>query len=150
MSRFANPILHLLVLSGVILTGCQPASEQPTEQTQAPAEAKPSATKETLRTQMELLETTSSATQTSFGVAGQVKNVSSRSVSGVVVYYDLQDINGKSIRIEQGPLEKDPLSPNEVSRFRISTTYDPAIKRFSITFAETFGGNLVTRDSRKQ
>jgi hypothetical protein len=98
---------------------------------------------------MELLETASSATQTTFSIAGQVKNVSSRSMSGVVVYYNLQDISGKSIRVEQGALEKDPLPPNEVSPFRLSTQYDPAIKRFNVTFAETFGGNLVTKDSRK-
>ena len=68
---------------------------------------------------------------------------------GVTVSYDFQDANGKSLRVEQGHLDTDPLAPNKISQFRISTRYSPEIKRFNVTFAEIFGGRLVTKDSRK-
>ena len=98
---------------------------------------------------MELLETRQSATQTTITIVGRVKNISPREVSGVNVSTDFQDANGKSLRVEQGHLEKDPLPPNEVSEFRITTPYSADIKRFNVGFAELFGGRLVMKDSRK-
>ncbi|MBI4463159.1 MAG: hypothetical protein HY647_00510 [Acidobacteria bacterium] len=102
------------------------------------------------RPSMELLETKISATQEAITIVGQVKNISDREVNGVTVYYDFQDGSGKSIRTEQGFLETDPLPPDKVSQFKISTQYNPGIKRFNVTFGEMFGGQLVTKDSRKQ
>ena len=101
------------------------------------------------RPAMELLETKQSATQSSIDIVGQVKNISPREVMGVAVSCDFQDASGKSLRVEQGHLETDPLAPNKVSLFKISTRYNPEIKRFNVTFAEIFGGRLVTKDSRK-
>ena len=101
------------------------------------------------RQSMELLETKISATQTTIDIVGQVKNVSTREVSGVTVYCDFQDASGKSVRVVQGHLEIDPLPPNKVSQFKVSTPASAAIKRFNVTFAEMFGGKLVTKDSRK-
>ena len=68
---------------------------------------------------------------------------------GVTVSCDFQDANGKSVRVEQGHLDTDPLATNKISQFKISTRYNPEIKRFNVTFAEIFGGRLVTKDSRK-
>lgn len=101
------------------------------------------------RPSMELLETKPSRTQTSLVIVGKVKNISPREVSGVTVYIDFQDAKGKSIKREQGHLDTDPLKPNQISEFKISTPDNPAIQRFNVTFAEMFGGPLVTKDSRK-
>jgi hypothetical protein len=98
---------------------------------------------------MELLETTQSATQSAINIVGRVKNISGRPVSGVAVSADFQDETGRSIRVEQGNLVTDPLEPDAVSEFRISTPYNANVKRFNVTFAELFGGPLVTRDSRQ-
>ena len=141
----ANRIVVLLFLTGVILAGCGPAQEQPAQQTEAPAAATPRATSGA----MELLETKISATQTTLDIVGQVKNTYPRDVSGVTVYCDFQDADGNSLRTIEGTLRTDPLPADKVSEFRISTKYDPAIKRFNVSFAEMFGGKLVTKDSRK-
>jgi len=101
------------------------------------------------RASMELLETKQTATQTSLEIEGQVKNISPREVSGVTVVCDFMDANGKSIKREQSHLDTDPLGPNKTSTFKISTPYNAGIKRFNVTFAQMFGGPLVTKDSRK-
>ena len=101
------------------------------------------------RPSMELLETKQSATQTSLEIVGQVKNISPRQVSGVTVYCDFMDANGKRIKREQSHLDADPLGPNKISTFKITTAYDGNIKRFNVTFGQMFGGPLTTKDSRK-
>jgi hypothetical protein len=98
---------------------------------------------------MELLETTPSRTQTSLEIAGKVKNISGREVSGVTVFCDFQDASGKSIKREQSHLDTDPLAPNAISTFKISTPDNAGIQRFSVTFAEIFGGPLAMKDSRQ-
>jgi hypothetical protein len=98
---------------------------------------------------MELLETRQSATQTTITITGRVKNISPREVMGVAVSTDFQDATGRSIRVEQGSLARDPLPPNEISEFRITTPYSENIKRFNVNFAELFGGPLVMKDSRQ-
>jgi hypothetical protein len=98
---------------------------------------------------MELLETRQSATQTTITLIGRVKNVSPREVMGVAVSTDFQDANGRSLRVEQGNLVRDPLPPNEISEFRVTTPYNENIKRFNVNFAELFGGPLVMKDSRQ-
>ena len=105
---------------------------------------------EAQRPLMELLETKIAATQTSINIDGQVKNISPREVSGVEVYCDFQNSNGESLRVERGYLDTDPLAAGETSTFKISTEYNANIKRFSVTFGRTFGGPLVTKDSREQ
>ena len=101
------------------------------------------------RPAMELLETTPSRTQTSLEIVGKVKNISGREVSGINVICDFQDASGKSIKREQGHLATDPLDPDQISEFKISTPDNAAIQRFNVTFAEMFGGPLATKDSRK-
>jgi len=103
------------------------------------------------RASMELLETKATATaQNTLEIVGQVKNISPRPVSGVTVYCDLQDANGKSLRVVQGHLETDPLPADKISQFKLSGPYSAEIKRFNVTFGQMFGGPLVTKDSRKQ
>ena len=142
------------LLVAVVLTflgGCsggEQAAPPAAPQTSAPAP--PAAAPAPVdRTQMELLETRQSASQTAITIVGRVKNVSSREVMGVAVSADFQDANGGSLRVEPGHLERDPLPPNEVSEFRITTPYNANIKRFNVTFAELFGGPLVMKDSRQ-
>jgi hypothetical protein len=99
---------------------------------------------------MELLEANQSATQTTITIDGMVKNVSPREVMGVAVSINFQDADGNSIRVEQGSLATDPLPPGETSEFQITTPYRQNIRRFSVSFAELFGGPLVMKDSRTQ
>ncbi len=102
------------------------------------------------RASMELLETKANATaQNTLEIVGQVKNISTRPVSGVTVYCDLQDASGKSLRVVQGHLGTDPLAANKISEFRLSAPYSAEIKRFNVTFGQMFGGPLTTKDSRK-
>src|SRR5262249_24503084 len=75
------------------------------------------------RPSMELLETKQSATQSSLEIVGQVKNISPRPVNGVTVICDFLDASGKSIKREQGTLDTDPLAPNKISTFKITTAY---------------------------
>lgn len=154
MKRVFFPSLTSLLVAVVFIVqgGCgggeQAASPPSTPETAAPPPAAERAPVD--RSQMELLQTRQSATQTTISIVGQVKNISTREVSGVTVSYDFQDANGGSLRVEQGNLEKDPLAPNEISEFRINTRYSEDIKRFNVTFAQLFGGPLVTKDSRTQ
>ena len=101
------------------------------------------------RPSMELLETKQSATQTTIDIVGQVKNISTREVSGVTVYCDFQDAAGKSVRVVEGHLDTYPLAPNKISTFKISTRSSPEIKRFNVTFAQLWGGGGAPEASRK-
>ena len=101
------------------------------------------------RPSMELLETKQSATQSSLEIVGQVKNISPRPVNGVTVTCDFLDASGKSIKRETGSLDTDPLAPNKISTFKISTAYSAAIKGFKVNFGQMFGGPLALKDSRK-
>jgi hypothetical protein len=101
------------------------------------------------RPSMELLETKPSVTQSTLDIVGQVKNISPRELSGVTVVCDFLDASGKIIKGERGQLETDPLGPNKVSEFKISTAYSAGIKGFKVSFSQMFGGPLVTKDSRK-
>ncbi len=150
MSKYMDRMVVFLLLIGIVLIGCGPAQEQPSVQTEAPVEAEPSGAEARLQPQMELLEAKIAATQTAFNIDGQVKNISPREVSGVEVYCDFQNVNGESIRVERGYLDTDPLAAGATSTFKISTQYDVNIKRFNVTFGRTFGGPLVTKDSREQ
>ena len=102
------------------------------------------------RSQMELLEAKQSATQTTITIVGKVKNISSREVMGVAVSVNFQDADGKSLKVEQGNLATDPLPSGGSSDFTIKTAYSANIRRFSVSFAELFGGPLVMKDSRTQ
>ena len=146
----------LVVVVLIFLGGCgggEQAAPPPAapQSSAAPAEAPPPAAESAPadRSQMELLETRQSATQTTITIVGRVKNVSPREVMGVAVSTDFQDANGRSLRVEQGSLVRDPLPPNEISEFRITVPYSENIKRFNVTFAELFGGPLIMKDSRQ-
>jgi len=141
-------ISHLACGGGEQPAPSAPEASEPSASTPAPATPAPTAPAD--RSQMELLETTQAATQTAINIVGRVKNISGRQVSGVTVRADFMDEGGRSIRVEQGNLVTDPLAPDAVSEFRISTPYNANIKRFNVTFAELFGGPLTTRDSRQQ
>ena len=154
MKRVFFPSLTSLLVAAVLIVqgGCgsgEQATAPPATPESAPPPAPAAERTQVDRSQMELLETRQSATQTTITIVGRVKNISPREVSGVNVSTDFQDANGKSLRVEQGHLEKDPLPPNEVSEFRITTPYSADIKRFNVGFAELFGGRLVMKDSRK-
>lgn len=142
----------LLVVVLIFLGGCS-GGEQAAPQSAAPsteAATPPAAERPPVdRSQMELLETRQSATQTTITIVGRVRNVSPREVSGVAVSCDFQDATGRSVRVEQGHLERDPLPPNEISEFRITTPANADIRRFNVTFAELFGGPLLMKDSRQ-
>lgn len=152
MKRVFFPSLTSLLVAAVLIVqgGCGGGEQAPSAGSESAPPPGPAAERTPVdRSQMELLETRQSATQTTVTIVGQVKNISPREVSGVNVSADFQDANGRSLRVEQGHLEKDPLPPNQVSEFRITTPYSPDIKRFNVTFAEIFGGRLLTKDSRK-
>ena len=140
-------LLAVLLISHVACGGGdQAAAPSPaSESTPPPAPAAP-----VDRSQMELLEANQSATQTTITIVGQVKNVASREVTGVAVSVNFQDADGNSVLVEQGNLETDPLPPDETSEFRITTPYSANIRRFSVSFAELFGGPLIMKDSRTQ
>ena len=159
MKRVFVPSLTslLVVVVLIFLGGCgggeQAAPPPATPESSGPAsEAATPPAAETApvdRSQMELLETRQSATQTTITIVGRVKNISPREVIGVAVSTDFQDANGRSVRVEHGNLVRDPLPPNEISEFRITAPYSESIKRFNVTFAELFGGPLVMKDSRQ-
>jgi hypothetical protein len=134
-------IFHVACGGGEQATAPSPAAES----TPPPAPAEPAD-----RSQMELLEAKQSATQTTITIVGKVKNISSREVMGVAVSVNFQDADGNSLKVEQGNLVTDPLPPNETSDFKITTPYSTNIKRFSVSFAELFGGPLIMKDSRTQ
>jgi len=125
--------------------------EQACTPSSAPASTPPPAPAEPVdRSQMELLEAKQSATQTTITIVGKVKNISTREVMGVAVSVNFQDGDGNSVKVEQGNLATDPLPPGDTSEFTIKTSYSANIKRFSVSFAELFGGSLVMKDSRTQ
>ena len=154
MKRVLFPSLTSLLVAVVLIVqgGCSGGNQEavpPAARESEPPRPPATAPAQTDRSQMELLETKQSATQTTIDIVGQVKNISTREVSGVTVYCDFQDAAGKSVRVVEGQLDTDPLAPNKISTFKISTRSSPEIKRFNVTFAQIFGGRLVTKDSRK-
>ncbi|OFW19678.1 MAG: hypothetical protein A3H27_11645 [Acidobacteria bacterium RIFCSPLOWO2_02_FULL_59_13] len=143
--------MKTLLIGAVLLALAACGGEAPSAAPGATPSAAPGAApRTTQRSAMELLEARQSATQDAINIVGQVKNISGKEVSGVTVLCDFQDSSGKSIRVEQGYLETDPLAADATSAFKISTRYDANIKRFNVTFREMFGGALATKDSRKQ
>ena len=155
MKRVLFPSLTSLLFTVVLIVqgGCSGGNQEavsPAARKSEPPRPPAAETAQTDRSQMELLETKQSATQSTIDIVGQVKNISTREVSGVTVYCDFQDASGKSVRVVQGHLEIDPLAPSKVSEFKVSAPASAAIRRFNVTFAEMFGGKLVTKDSRKQ
>jgi hypothetical protein len=146
-SSWCLPLLAVVLIFQVACGGGeQAAAPSPAPSSAPPAE--PAAPVD--RSQMELLEANQSATQTTITIDGMVKNVSPREVMGVAVSINFQDADGNSIRVEQGSLATDPLPPGETSEFQITTPYRQNIRRFSVSFAELFGGPLVMKDSRTQ
>ena len=151
MRRIFPIHMKTLLIGAVLLALAACGGEAPSAAPGATPSAAPGAApRTTQRSAMELLEARQSATQDAINIVGQVKNISGKEVSGVTVLCDFQDSAGKSIRVEQGYLGTDPLAADKTSAFRISTKYDPNIKRFNVTFREMFGGMLATKDSRKQ
>lgn len=148
-SSWTLPLLALVLIFQVACGGGgeQATTPAPEPSTPAPA-AEPAAPVD--RSQMELLEAKQSASQNTITIDGLVKNISPREVQGVTVSINFQDADGNSVRVEQGTLDTDPLPPNESSKFRITTPYRANIKRFSVSFAQLFGGPLVMKDSRQQ
>ena len=102
------------------------------------------------RPSLELLAANATATQTTINVAGQVKNVAGKDLSGITVYCDFQNSGGKTIRTEESTLETDPLTPNKTSDFKCSTKSSPDVRGFSFRFVSLFGGPLVVKDVRKK
>ena len=146
-SSWTLPLFAVILIFHVACGGGEQAaapSAAPSSQPSAPPAAPVD------RSQMELLEASQSATQTTITLVGQVKNITTREVSGVTVSVNFQDADGDSVRVEQGNLDTDPLPPDATSEFRITTPYSEGIRRFSVSFAEIFGGPLVMRDSRTQ
>ena len=151
MRRIFPIHMKTLLIGAVLLALAACGGEAPSAAPGATPSAAPGAApRTTQRSAMELLEARQSATQDAINIVGQVKNISGKEVSGVTVLCDFQDSSGKSIRVEQGYLETDPLAADATSAFKISTRYDANIKRFNVTFREMFGGALATKDSRKQ
>ncbi len=154
---FFPSLTALFVVVVLALLGCSSSDQPPAppataesgaQQTQA-AQPAPATSREARET-MELLETTLSVSQDTIRIVGKVKNISPRDVSGVNVTCDFQTSTGSSVRLVQGQLATDPLPPDQISEFRVSTPYNAEIKRFNVIFQEMFGGQLVTKDSRKQ
>ena len=103
------------------------------------------------RPALDLIDVKQSATATTISLVGEVKNVSNSEVSGVTVYWDFLNGAGKVVRTEQTSLDTDPLKPNSVSEFKVSTKASPEIKGYGIPrFERLFGGPLVVRDARKK
>lgn len=154
MKRVFSFSSKFLLAAGVLLFqaacgGGEPAAPPAAPASEAPAASAPPAAPVD-RSQMELLEARQSATQTTITLVGRVKNISTRQVSGVSVSVNFQDANGNSVRVEQTSLATDPLPPDATSEFRVTTPYSEGIRRFSVSFAELFGGPLIMKDSRTQ
>jgi len=98
---------------------------------------------------LELVEAKGSATQTSIIVEGQVKNITTKDLSGITVYCNFRGAGGKIVRTEESTLETDPLPPNKESEFKCSTKASPEIKDYAFRFVSLFGGELTVAPRKK-
>jgi len=80
-------------------------------------------------------------------VEGEVKNISGQSLDGVTVVASWYDASGGFITSDWSFIEYQPILPGQTSPFKVMTTKNPAMKKFTINFKEFAGGTIPYKDS---
>ena len=98
---------------------------------------------------LELLATTSYSQGNLVVVEGQVRNISGGSLRNVEVLVQWYSSEDEFIKEESAPIEYDPILHNQVSPFRLITTRNPAMARFTVKLRQQLGAEIPTLDSRQ-
>ena len=82
-------------------------------------------------------------------IEGQVKNITNHKLKNVMVVIQWYDKHGNFITSEDALLKFNPLLPRQISPFKVTTVYNPAIERYKISFTTLDGKTIKYKDSRK-
>jgi len=82
-------------------------------------------------------------------VEGQVKNITSynlKNVEAVAAWYDDKE---NFITSDSTLAEYNPIVPGQASPFKVMSTHNPVMKKYTISFKYLMGGTINCKDSRK-
>jgi len=82
-------------------------------------------------------------------VEGQVKNISDESLKNIQVVVQWYDKDGNFITNDEVLIDYNPILPGQTSPFKVITTYNPEMQKYSVSFKEFWGTSINTKDSRK-
>ncbi len=98
---------------------------------------------------LELLAASSYSQGNLIVVEGQVRNISGESLRNVEVLVQWYSAGDEFIKGESALIEYDPILRNQVSPFRVITTWNPAMARFTVNLKRQSGAEIPTLDSRQ-
>ena len=75
---------------------------------------------------------------------GQVKNISGKKLKGVVALVTWYDNKKNMVTSDTGFLEYNPIMPGQISPFKVTERYNPAMKSATIEFKYFAGGRIST------
>jgi len=78
----------------------------------------------------------------------QVKNVSDAALTDVIAIVSLYDADPALITASHAPVERDVLSPGEVSSFSVEVDASPRARSFGVIFQQPSGSTIPMRDDR--
>jgi hypothetical protein len=146
-----NPVITCLAALGLIAVVfiCLAVLISPSSTTTLPATKTPIAPRYT-RTpsyKLELLSDRGTLDEYFATVEGQVKNISGQSLDSVLVVVSWYDASGGFITSDWSFIDYQPILAGQTSPFKVMTTKNPAMKKFSINFKEFAGGTIPYKDS---
>jgi hypothetical protein len=79
---------------------------------------------------------------------GQTKNVSDVPLIDVIAIVSLYDVDPALITASHAPIQRDVLSPGEVSTFSVAIGASPRARSFGVIFQQPSGSTIPMRDER--
>lgn len=82
-------------------------------------------------------------------IQGEVENISGESLKNVAAVASWYDKNDVLIKSDTTLIEYNPILPGQRSPYKVMSTHNPAMAKYSIAFKSLLGGSIATRDDRK-
>lgn len=83
-------------------------------------------------------------------VTGEVKNISGQSLKNVEAVATWYDKDGGFIRSDSTLIAYNPILIGQTSPYKVMSTHNPAMAKYSIGFKSLFGTAIASRDDRKK
>jgi hypothetical protein len=81
---------------------------------------------------------------------GRIKNISDAPLTDVVVVVSLYDADPALITASHTPVERDVLSPGEISAFSVEVDASPQARSYRVIFQRPSGTTIPVRDDRSE
>lgn len=99
--------------------------------------------------ELELLSKMDDREYTFITVSGEVKNISGASIKNVTSVVSYYTASGELVKTADALIEYNPVLAGQTSPFKVMTTDNPAITKYSVSFKYLMGGTIRTKDSTK-